>query len=231
MGVGEERGFTREQASRRATGIAGSCPIFRAMSEPEIVSPAQSEAAVAAATCALCQTPLAAGAGASLNGNPACDSCVAQVQAELAAEQETGARFPLALAGGAAGALVGAIIWAVIVVATNYEIGYVAVLVGFLAGRGVNLGAGKGRGQSLQIAAAGMAVFGLFIAKYFIFAHFVVSDPRGAELGLSYFSPGLVIVFLENIGSTLSPFDLLWIAFALMTAWRIPAPSKIEVGS
>ncbi len=200
------------------------------MSEPQAVPPSQPEAAVAVATCALCQTPLAAGAGTSLNGNPVCDSCAAQVQAELAAEQQTGARFPVALAGGAVGALVGAVIWAVIVVATNYEIGYVAVLVGYLAGQGVKLGAGKGRGQTLQIAAAGMAVFGLAIAKYFILAHFVISSPSGEELGLGYFSPELFMVFLQNIGSSLSPFDLLWIAFALMTAWRLPAPSKIEIG-
>jgi hypothetical protein len=201
-----------------------------AMSGPGAVPPSQPEAAVAVAACSLCQNPMAAGSGTSINGNLVCDSCAAQVQAELAAEQRTGARFPMALAGGAAGALVGAVIWAVIVVATNYEIGYVAVLVGYLAGHGVKLGAGKGRGQTLQIAAAGMAVFGLVIAKYFILAHIVVSDPQGAELGLGYFSPGLFMLFLQNIGSSLSLFDLLWIAFALMTAWRIPAPSKIQVG-
>jgi RsiW-degrading membrane proteinase PrsW (M82 family) len=75
-----------------------------------------------------------------------------------------------------------------------------------------------------------MAVFGLVIAKYFILAHLVISAPSGAELGLSYFSPELFNLFLQNIGSSLSPFDLLWIAFALMAAWRIPAPSRIEVG-
>lgn len=202
--------------------------MVRAMSGLEAASPSQPEAAVPVASCALCQKPLAAGTGAIINGNSICDSCAAQVQAELAAEQQTGARFPLALAGGAAGALVGAIVWAVIVVATNYEIGYVAVLVGYLAGLGVKLGAGKGRSQTLQIAAAAMAVFGLVIAKYFILAHFVISGP-GAELGLGYFSPQLFMLFVENIGSSLSPFDLLWIAFALMTAWRIPAPSKLEV--
>ena len=95
---------------------------------------------------------------------------------------------------------------------------------------GVKLGAGKGRGQTLQIAAAGMAVVGLVIAKYFILAHFVVSSPDSAELGLGYFSPALFILFLQNIGSSLSPFDALWIVFALITAWRIPAPSKVEVG-
>ncbi len=202
------------------------------MSEPGAVPPSQPqpEAAVAVAACSLCQNPLAAGAGTSINGNPVCASCAAQVQAELEAEQQVGARFPLALAGGAAGALVGAIIWAVIVVVTNYEIGYVAVLVGYLAGLGVKLGAGKGRSQTLQIAAAGMSVFGLVIAKYFIFAHFVISDPQSAELGMSYFSPVLFIVFVQNIGSALSAFDLLWIAFALMTAWRLPAPSRVEVG-
>jgi hypothetical protein len=205
-------------------------PYVPRMSEPEALPPSQPEAAVAGATCALCQSPMAAGAGTFINGNRVCASCAAQVQAELKAEQQTGARFPLALAGGAAGALVGAIIWAVIVVVTNYEIGYVAVLVGYLAGQGVKLGAARGRGQALQIAAAGMAVFGLVIAKYFILAHLVVSDPGNAELGLSYFSPALFIVFVQNIGSSLSLFDLLWIAFALMTAWRIPAASKIEVG-
>ncbi|HYH96141.1 hypothetical protein [Hyalangium sp.] len=200
------------------------------MSEPEAVPPSQPEAAVAGAACSLCQNPMAAGAGTIINGNSICDSCAEQVQAELAAEQQTGARFPIALAGGAVGALVGAVIWAAIVVATNYEIGYVAVLVGYLAGLGVKLGAGKGRGRTLQIAAAGIAVFGLVIAKYFILAHFVVSAPSGEELGLGYFSPSLFILFLQNIDSSLSAFDLLWIAFALMTAWRIPAPSKIEVG-
>lgn len=202
-----------------------------AMSEPEVVSPPQPEAAVAVAACALCQKPMAAGAGTTINGNPVCDSCAAQVQSELVAEQETGARFPMALAGGAAGALVGAIIWAIIVVVTNFEIGYVAVLVGYLAGQGVKLGAGKGRGQSLQIAAAGMAVFGLLISKYFIVAHFVLKEPGVAEQGLGYFSPDLFALFLQNIGSVLSPFDLLWVAFALMAAWRIPAASRIQVGA
>src|SRR5687768_15353969 len=110
--------------------MAGTCFMVCAMSGPEAVPPSQPEATVAAAACSLCQNPMAAGAGTSLNGHPVCDSCAAQVQAELEAEQQTGARFPIALAGGAAGALVGAVIWAVIVVATNYEIGYVAVLVG-----------------------------------------------------------------------------------------------------
>ena len=204
--------------------------MVRAMSGPEALPPSQPEAAVAVAACSLCQKPLAAGAGTSINGNPVCNSCAEQVQAELEAEQQVGARLPLALAGGAAGALVGAIIWAVIVVATNYAIGYVAVLVGYLAGQGVKLGAGKGRSQTLQIAAAGMAVFGLFIAKYFIFAHFIISTMESSEVSLGYFSPTLFSIFLQNIGSSLSPFDALWIAFALITAWRIPAPSKVEVG-
>src|SRR5687767_11670439 len=100
------------------------------MSEPDMSSPPPSaEAAVAVAACSLCQNPIAAGGGTTINGNAVCETCAAQVQAELAAEQQTGARFPLALAGGGAGALVGAIVWAVIVVLTNYEIGYVAVLV------------------------------------------------------------------------------------------------------
>jgi hypothetical protein len=179
--------------------------------------------------CALCQAPLPPDGGSFINGNAVCANCAAQVEAELAAEQSVGVRFPLAVVGGAAGAIVGALIWAAIVVATNFEVGYVAVLVGFLAGTGVKLGAGKGRSESLQALAAGMAFFGLAVSKYFILAHFAVTAlaEKGIEVG--YFSSAVFDIFGEAIGDMLSPFDLLWIFIALSAAWRVPAPSKVAV--
>ncbi|MFL5319996.1 MAG: hypothetical protein ACJ790_10115 [Myxococcaceae bacterium] len=191
-------------------------------SNPEVASATLS-------ACALCQTPIAEGTSAVVNGTQVCNNCAAQIQAELAAEQSTGARFPLAIAGGAIGALIGAFVWAAIVVITNFEVGYVAVLVGFLAGQGVKLGAGKGRGQTLQAAAAGLAVFGLVVSKYFIFAHFAVAALAGKGISVGYFSSEVIGYFGQFFTDQLSPFDLLWVFIAISAAYRVPAASRVAI--
>lgn len=188
-----------------------------------------SPTAAVVSSCALCQTELPPEGAAVVNGNAVCASCAAQVEAELQAEQTVGARMPLAFAGGAAGALVGALVWAGIVVATDYAIGYIAVLVGFLAGQGVKLGAGKGRGQSLQIMAAGLAFGGLAVSKFFIFSHVFQREMEKLGQPVGYLSQVTVNAFLGSLGEMLSPFDLLWVFLALTAAWRVPAASKVAI--
>lgn len=183
-------------------------------------------AAAAGTTCALCGVPVGDGAPLA-GGQPVCPSCASNVRQELEAERGMGT-FPVALAVGAAGAAIGAAVWAAIVVLTNFEVGYVAVGVGFLAGVGVKFGAGKARNQMLQVAAALLAVGGLVLAKYFIFAHFVsqiVLEDGGGTIG--WFDPGLIQAFPGALMEISSPFDILWIVLAVSAAYRVPAPSGI----
>jgi hypothetical protein len=65
----------------------------------------------------------------------------------------------MGITGGFLGAAIGAVLWAVITVLTKYQIGYMALGVGFLAGLGVKL-LGKGVDAKFQYAGAAMALAG-----------------------------------------------------------------------
>lgn len=161
------------------------------------------------------------GASPGASGVTFCERCVAR---QDATEGSAAPRLPLALVGGAVGALVGAGVWAALAVFTNFEVGYVAVLVGYLAGLGVKLGAGAARGKALQGMAAGLALMGLVVAKYFTFAHFYAQalvEQHGIEAGP--FHPDILATFPLALPDLLSPFDLLWVGLAMTTAWKTPA--------
>jgi hypothetical protein len=67
---------------------------------------------------------------------------------------------------GLIGAMIGAAIWYGIGIAINFEIGYVAALVGFLAGGGCYLGARGNAGIMTGVMAAALAVGGIGVAKW-----------------------------------------------------------------
>jgi hypothetical protein len=180
--------------------------------------------------CALCGTQVPASTTQFVNGHATCPSCLAKVQAEIAGQKGTMLELPMALTGALAGAVAGAAVWAAIVVFTNFEVGYVAVLVGFLAGHGCKLGAGKARGQHLQIAAGVASVLGLVVAKYLIFAHFVRQQVMGdGATDVSWFDSFILEAFPGALAEMASPFDLLWIVLAVAAAYRVPAASTVTI--
>ena len=178
--------------------------------------------------CVLCQVGLQPGASRRVNGQDVCPACASQVEQELAASKGSALGIVPGLVGGAIGALVGAGIWAAIAVLTDYEIGYIAVLVGFLAGHGVRLAA-RGRGRALQFVAVAMSIIGLLAAKYFLFAHYTIEALAAEGHQLSYVDPRLAIVFPFALVEMVSPFDLLWIILAVGAAYRAPALPAITV--
>jgi len=132
-----------------------------------------------------------------------------------------------AMLGGGVAALVGGALWALIVAGTGYVIGYMAWGIGLLAGFAVIYSAGGRRGVPLQILAVGASVLGITFGKYFTFYYFLkqaVAQRQGAEIAarIPIVSKGLVLVFVNALPRMLSPFDLLWVVLAVLTAWRIP---------
>jgi hypothetical protein len=178
--------------------------------------------------CVLCQVGLQPGASRRVNGQDVCPACAGQVVEELAASKGSALGIVPGLVGGAIGALVGAGIWAAIAILTDYEIGYIAVLVGFLAGHGVRLAA-RGRGRALQFVAVAMSIVGLLAAKYFLFAHYTIEMLAEQGQQLSYLDPRLAIVFPFALVEIVSPFDLLWIFLAVGAAYRAPAPLAVTI--
>ncbi|MEW4489766.1 hypothetical protein AB1L42_16915 [Thalassoglobus sp. JC818] len=89
------------------------------------------------------------------------------------------------LIGGLIGAAIGAAVWIAVVHFTNYEVGYIALLVGFLAGIGVRVVAGEEVGIGPGIAAVGAAGFAMLIAKYVLVSIVIAQAFGGEDLDLS----------------------------------------------
>jgi len=150
------------------------------------------------------------------------------------AEQFDGSIVVPAVLGGGLAAAVGGSIWALIVIATGYEIGIVAWGIGILAGLGVVLFSKGQRGLPLQLIAVFTGALGVVIGKYGTFFYFfrkAIEGKFGAEAAsnVGFFSEKAVDSFSQNIASMLSPFDLLWVALAVMTAWKIPRGLGIKL--
>ncbi|GJM23204.1 MAG: hypothetical protein DHS20C15_31190 [Planctomycetota bacterium] len=181
-------------------------------------------------SCQLCGVELMHETTMTVNGHPTCRECVAELAAEVAEKEASGSSVPVALVGAAIGGVLGAAVWAGIAIGSGWSIGYVAVLVGFLAGQGAKLAARGGHGQPLQIAAVAGAVFGLLAAKFAIYAHAAkpyLEEQAGAAI--SYFDSQILSTFPDALKDMSSAFDLLWIFLAVTAAWRVPATPQLEL--
>lgn len=178
--------------------------------------------------CALCGASVAAGTGSVANGRLLCASCTAQVERDLL-EQTRNTRIAPAIALGLVGAIAGAAVWAGIAIATQYSIGYVAVLVGFLAGYGVRRGAGRTRTQLIRAIAIGCAVVGLLLAKFIIIVHAVAALAVEKSVTIPYLDPIWFKVFWKVFPDTLTPFDALWLFLAISAAARQVRPIQLQL--
>jgi len=181
-------------------------------------------------SCTICDINICYNCGLRINGKPACRRCGCEI-AEQAAEQELEShQLPGAIFGGIAGAVIAGLAWATISIVTNLEIGFAAVGIGWLAAKGAVIGSGNCRGSVVQSIAVATSALGLFLGRYFSFAWEVVqySKAEGA-VAVSYFSPRILSLFMENISDFFGPWDLLWLAFAFSVAWGIPAREEIDI--
>ncbi len=205
------------------------------------IEPPSAPSAPELAACSLCGKSVLQSSLASVNGRAACASCVGRVRAELAAQAPTPGVFPLATAGGLVGALIGAAVWTGIVIATDYQVGFVAVLVGYLAGTGVKLGAGKHRGKPLQVLAAALSFFGLLVAKYATFAYAVVDNASKRGYHVSYFDPRILTgatdlpgfsvfpSFFDALPKLVTAFDAIFVFIAIAAAFRVPKATPVTI--
>lgn len=125
--------------------------------------------------------------------------------------------LPLALVGGVVAAIIGAVLWAIITVATNFQIGYMAVAVGFLVGYTVRF-AGKGLDQVFGILGAALALGGCILGNLLTLVGFIANDE-----GLGYVQVLLGIDYSlvpSAMMATFSPIDLLFYGIATYEGYR-----------
>ena len=93
-------------------------------------------------------------------GQVLCARCRGKLEVSAGAAGKSG-RFLRASGLGLGAALVGAVIYYAIIAATGYSIGLVAILVGFLVGKGVFIGSGKRGGRAYQFLAVTLTYFAI----------------------------------------------------------------------
>jgi hypothetical protein len=132
---------------------------------------------------------------------------------QLKSEQNLG----MGVVGGLMGMVIGAVLWAVITVVTDYQIGWMAIGVGFLVGLGVQL-LGKGLSSSFGVAAAVLAGVGCLLGNFLVIIGFV-----SQEFGLTYgeiFAELDGATMVELMTATFQPMDLLFYGLAIYTGYR-----------
>jgi hypothetical protein len=98
---------------------------------------------------------------------PMCGPCKDALEGEVAARTQP-KRFFRALLYGIPAAMAGTAIYYAIMALTEYEIGLVAILIGFMVGAAVRAGSGPGGGRRYQLLAA-LLTYGAIVTTYIPF--------------------------------------------------------------
>src|SRR6266849_3575346 len=115
-----------------------------------------------AVICAACQTSIET-EYYDVNGNIFCSRC--RTASESAAETPRGV-IPLMTAGafGLGAGVIGAVIYYAVIAITHFEIGIVAILIGYMVGYAVRKGAGRRGGLRFQILAVALTYASVALA-------------------------------------------------------------------
>jgi len=125
--------------------------------------------------------------------------------------------LPVGILAGLVGALVGALGWGLITALTQYQIGFMAIAVGFLVGFAVRK-FGKGMDKSFGVAGAALALVGCGLGNLF-----AVCIAIAQEYSVSVFQvlgtmdAGFVAGAMKV---TFSPIDLLFYAIAVYEGYK-----------
>jgi hypothetical protein len=132
-------------------------------------------------------------------------------------EKRENQNLVLGISAGVVAAVIGAVIWALITVATNYQIGWMAVGIGFLVGYAIRF-FGKGVDQIFGISGAVIALLGC-VAGNFLTVLIVVAQQEHMEVTavLSGLTPGIIADLLKE---NFQPMDLLFYGIAVYEAYK-----------
>jgi hypothetical protein len=141
-------------------------------------------------------------------------------------DRSAAALYVPAILAGLVAAIAGGIAWGLIVKSTDYEIGFAAAGIGFLTGLAVRTATRGARGLPLQVIAVACALLGIVLGKYLAFVWVLQESAPG--LNISVLSEDAFNLFRRNLDIVFDWIDLLWVGFAVYTAWRTlqPEPPK-----
>ncbi len=138
---------------------------------------------------------------------------ILQYREKLKLEQN----LPLGVAGGAGAAIVGAAVWALVTVGTGYQIGWMAVGVGFLVGYSIRF-FGKGIDNVFGIIGGVFALVGCLLGNFFSLVGFAAKSENVDVISI-LFSIDYSLV-PDIMIEAFSPMDLLFYGIAVYEGYR-----------
>jgi hypothetical protein len=123
------------------------------------------------------------------------------------------------LLAGLVAAVIASAVWYGVVAVSHFQVGIVAVAVGFLVGQAVVLGARRRGSIALVAISVVLTLLALVVSEYLIVAHFVGQE-LGVEVELVQPPDFIASVVAESVQA--DPLTLVFWAIALFQAFAIP---------
>ena len=178
----------------------------------------------AAATCTACGSPLA-GEYFAINGHSSCPPCTAEARRTRASDPGS-AGFLRAVAGGVGGGIAGALLYWGVAALSGYQFGLIAIVVGWLVGKGIQWGTG-GRGSVLYQILAVLITY-LSIAVSYVPDILAQSQAEGGGPGYLIVL-GVMTLIAPIVVAINSIFGAIILLIGLWEAWKIPRAMPFEV--
>jgi len=124
------------------------------------------------------------------NGEPVSAASKAQLEGDLGDASGGGGRFAKAVVFGAIAAAIGAGIYFAVTYFTGYELGLIAIVVGFLVGKAVSIGSNGRGGLKYQLVAVGFTYLAIVSSYVPMVIMELADDPEYAESGESQATTG-----------------------------------------
>jgi hypothetical protein len=219
---------------------------------PRDVPTEQGTAAAAGVMCAACQRTIA-DQYFDVNGQPVCESCREQIAQHAETPRGWGVFGRTALFGVAA-AILGAILYYAVVAITNFEIGIVAIAIGYMVGYAVRKGARGRGGRRFQVLALLLTYWAVGLAYTPLAFQSMTegpqeatttpgppaSEPQSATDASDEPNPGLVVVVLLALSLALPVLSVIGsmpgglisaaiIAFGMHQAWRMTGALQVQI--
>jgi hypothetical protein len=182
-------------------------------------------------TCEQCGNSIVEGGEFILKGkknNPErmiCQGCAAA--AENAIESETRDINVLgAVFFGVGAAVISALLWYAVVVITDYQLGIVAIAVGWLVAQAVILGSGRKRGPVVQLISVLAIIFAMALGEYLIIRHFLIK--AGFKNLPLFMNLKMVFTFIVEVIKE-DPIMLVFWLIAAIEGIVLPAKRKMDL--
>lgn len=172
-------------------------------------------------TCAVCKTPVA-GEYYEANGHVICPTCRGKVSTGGAAAGSGAVRLLKATGAGIVAGFLGFLLYYFVLKLTGYNIGLIAIAVGWMVGTTVRWGSDGLGGRGYQFLAAAIT----YVAACATYAPFIMEGRSGLAGWIVAFVISMAVPWLEGPSNIIG-----WVilGFAIYQAWMMNRPAKIDI--